>query len=83
MNYKPPRKSDTSLADKILEETPLNIKIQVEITLIFEDWLDKTGRSGGVLLGRSIREFFKYYADESARIQLRGHSNDQESKEAD
>ena len=41
-------------ADKILGLIP-------DIESVYKQWCQETGRSGGVLVGKSIREFFTYY----------------------
>ena len=40
------------------------IFIDKNIDKIFKQWLKETKRSGGVLVGSSIREFFEYYKND-------------------
>jgi hypothetical protein len=35
----------------------------------FKEWCKQTGRSGGILVGKSIREFFDYYQPEEQDVQ--------------
>jgi hypothetical protein len=39
----------------------------MKILKVFEKWCKETGRSGGVLVGSSIREFFRYYEPEEVK----------------
>lgn len=44
-------------AKKFLEEAGIIPKNQIDVKQVFKEWLKNTGRSGGVLVGKSINEF--------------------------
>jgi hypothetical protein len=37
-----------------------------ELNRLFQQWCQETGRSGGVLVGKSFREFFNYVEEQTS-----------------
>ena len=46
-----------------------------QLEKLFNDWVKKTGRNGGVLIGSSIKEFFQYVEENSVQITEQQISN--------
>lgn len=42
-----------------------------ELNTLFSSWCNLTGRSGGVLIGRSMREFFSFVEDYEERTAVK------------
>ena len=49
-----------------------------EIHDLFKQWCKETHRNGGVLVGKSVREFFDYYLEK--RTENDSKTNEEDSK---
>ena len=64
----PTIKGETAHFDVDIPKASIILAGIIDINKIFKQWCTETKRSGGVLVGSSIREFFEYYKNYNHEI---------------